>query len=190
MSRFKNMSRAGYIVIGFTIALSVVPTAAAATSIYDGIVGTSGHEANVTGAGQLLTTEASPATTWTHSSEYASPGDTEVYFDVPPNEFPVLTGVQVDTSRDPSPGQGSAITLYDSSCGTCTAKVIAAVNPPTIGNTTIPFSPGLSTTRNGRYFSGPQEIGLFLSLSGPLQVTITLNGYYAPCNDDPAACPS
>ena len=190
MSTFKSMSRSGYIVIGIVIALLVVPTASAATSIYNGILGTSGHEANVTGAGQLLTTEASPANIWTHSSEYASPSETEVYFDVPAEEFPVLTGVQVDTSRDPAPGAGSGVIIYDSTCGTCLAKVIAAVNPPTVGNTTVPFAPGLSTTRNGRNFSGLQEIGLFVALSGPLQVTVTLNGYYAPCDDDQAACPS
>lgn len=189
MSNFKSMSRAGYIVIGIVIALLLIPTASAATSIYNGIVGTSGHEANVTGAGQLLTTEASPANTWTHSTQYSSPGIVEVYFNVPAEEFPVLTGVQLDTSKDPSPGAGSAVMIYDSTCGTCVATIIAAVNPPTIGNTTIPFAPGLSTTRNGRNFSGLQEIGLFVSLSGPLQVTLTLNGYYAPCDDNQAACP-
>jgi len=176
--------------MGVVLVLVLVPTAAAATSIYNGIVGTSGHEANVTGAGQLLTTEASPANSWTHSSQYSSPGSAEEYFEVPAEEFPVLTGVQIDTSRDPSPGHGSGVMLYDSTCGRCVARPIADVNPPTIGNTVIPFSPGLGTTRNGRTFSGLQEIGLFVSVSGPLQVTITLNGYYAPCDDDPAACPS
>ncbi len=190
MSIFKRMSRGGYIVIVIVIALLVAPTASAATSIYNGIVGTSGHEANVTGAGQLLMTEASPATTWTHSTEYASPGDTEVYFNVPAEEFPVLTGVQIDTSKDPSPGAGSSVTIYDSTCGTCLVKVIAAINPPTVGNTVIPFSPGLSSTRNGRNFPGLQEIGLFVSVSGPLHVRVTLNGYYAPCDDDQAACPN
>jgi hypothetical protein len=61
MSKLKNMSRAGWIVVGLVAALVLVPTAAvAATATLVKIQGTSGNKADVTGAGQLLTTTAQP----------------------------------------------------------------------------------------------------------------------------------
>lgn len=62
MSRVKNMSRGGWIVIGILIAMMLVPTGiATATALkYSGIEGTSANKADVTSAGQLLTTEAKP----------------------------------------------------------------------------------------------------------------------------------
>jgi hypothetical protein len=61
LSKIKNMSRGGWIVIGVVAALILVPTAAvAATASLVKIQGTSGNNADVTAANQLLTTEAKP----------------------------------------------------------------------------------------------------------------------------------
>ena len=78
MSRFKNMSRGGYIVVGIVAALILVPTGiAAATVAYTGIEGNNGatgtvNHADVTSAGQLLTTEANPNT-------FVQTADVDVY---------------------------------------------------------------------------------------------------------------
>lgn len=61
MSRFKNMSRGGYIVLGIVMALILVPSGVAAALAYNGIEGSSGHEANVSDDGQLLTVPALPS---------------------------------------------------------------------------------------------------------------------------------
>lgn len=66
MSRFKNWSRGGYIVVGIIATLILVPTGIAAASVaYNGIEGTNGttatvNDAHVTSAGQLTVTEAAP----------------------------------------------------------------------------------------------------------------------------------
>jgi hypothetical protein len=66
VSKMKNLSRAGWVTVGLVAAMLLVPTmAVAATVAYNGIEGTNGttttlNKADVTSAGQLLTTEASP----------------------------------------------------------------------------------------------------------------------------------
>lgn len=53
MSRIKNMSRGGWMVMGVVVALLLGPTAAGAATLYNGIIGTSGHRADVTATGQF-----------------------------------------------------------------------------------------------------------------------------------------
>jgi hypothetical protein len=78
MSKLKNMSRGGYIVVGSVTALILVPTGIAAAAVaYNGIEGTNGttttiNDAHVTSAGQLLTTEAAPST-FREYSAYVAP---------------------------------------------------------------------------------------------------------------------
>ena len=62
MSRFKEMSRGGWMLIGIVIAVLLYPSvASAATTVYDGIIGTSGHKADVSPTGQVLTAPAAPS---------------------------------------------------------------------------------------------------------------------------------
>ncbi len=72
MSGLKNMSRGGYIVVGIVMALILVPSGVAAALAYTGIEGSSGHVANVSDAGQLLTTEANPSSFFQNSDAVLS----------------------------------------------------------------------------------------------------------------------
>src|ERR1700726_1034202 len=66
MKRVKNLSRAGWMVVGIVVTLILVPTGVALALTYNGIEGTNGitatlNPAYVTSAGQLEATEAAPA---------------------------------------------------------------------------------------------------------------------------------
>jgi len=67
VSKIKNISRAGWVVVGVVATVLLVPTmAVAATVAYNGIEGTNGttttqNKAEVTSAGQLLANEANPS---------------------------------------------------------------------------------------------------------------------------------
>jgi hypothetical protein len=78
VSTFNSMSRARGLAAGVAVAILLIPTAVGATVgtqpalKLTGIEGTSGNQADVTGAGQLLTTEAAPST-------YTQSTDVDVY---------------------------------------------------------------------------------------------------------------
>lgn len=62
MVRIEYIKRLGWPAAGAALAAIALPTAATAAGLtFTGIEGTSGHKANVTTAGQLLTTQATPS---------------------------------------------------------------------------------------------------------------------------------
>jgi hypothetical protein len=75
MSRIRNLSRGGWIVVGIVVALLLAPTAAYAFT-YTGIIGSDGVKANVTGGGQLLTVENLPNDSFTSLNGDALPNAT------------------------------------------------------------------------------------------------------------------
>jgi hypothetical protein len=75
MSKIGNMPGMAWLVIGVLVTLLVIPTTAYAAGAlkFTGIEGTSTNKADVTSAGQLLTTEAKPTS---YQSYFTDVGDT------------------------------------------------------------------------------------------------------------------
>jgi hypothetical protein len=153
MSKLKNMSRAGYIVVGIVAALILVPTGiAAATAAYTGIEGTNvtnkttENYVQVTSAGQLLTTEADPSTFVQTADVYPSTTPTPIA-KPKTNEALIVTTVHVDVFEDPSPGAGQWVELTEETGSTCTGSAVGAfyhrINPGSVGEIDESFDPGL-----------------------------------------------
>jgi hypothetical protein len=141
MSKLSNMSRrATIILVGSIIAILMVPTATwAASTVYNGIKGTSGSKADVTPTGFLNvsvatgidpTGQITPTSSWT---EMIPPGGTDAVR---------VSSINVDTWAV-SPGAADAIQFGTSSnhCATITSTV-EAVNPGGIGETAIDLGAG------------------------------------------------
>ncbi len=123
----KNMSPGGWIVVGILIAMMLVPSGVAVAKAlrYTGIEGTSLNKADVTPAGQLLTTEASPKKYEDYEGVVASAlGGTDcetVGSAIPAGESFVAQQVemdinQADTSVAESPTSNSSTSGFAVSC--------------------------------------------------------------------------
>jgi hypothetical protein len=185
------MSRGGYIVVGIIMALILVPSGIAAALTFNGLEGTNGvtttlYGAHITSAGQLLTTVASPIRSWLVSAEFSGPAFLNL--PTPPTGyFAVITELQIDTFSDPSPGPGSFVTVEDNASvvnHNVSTLELADVNPASVGEVVIPFSPGQSTINGG---SGAGASFLQLDVQG-ISVTLTASGYFSPCSDGLGVC--
>jgi len=193
MHRINNMSRGGWIVVGFVVALLLVPSGVAMAAVlkYTGIEGTSTNKADVTAANQLLTTEALP----TKYQDYqgfvngtAGGSDCEtVGAPIPSGDAFVIQQVEVDvTGADaPFPYSGGAISQSDfgvfadsaiQACHAGLAIVAGAAPGGQVGNVAIPLVPGYVVP--GGYRIDAQGLGL----AGYFNVT----GYLVPSADAPA----
>ena len=189
MSKIKNMSRGGWMLIGVVVALLLVPTAAgAATAVYNGIVGTSGHKADVTATGQLkVSTGIVPvqgAVTVSGGvsavpSAYAlvtgqiNPGSAWTNVVTDPSNLAV-TSINVDTySVNPGPNSAIQIGLSSNNCASVYAT-IEAVNPSNLGDTSFSVGTGIGV------LSGRSVCAINLdpvNLSAAVFATYELTGY-------------
>src|SRR5580658_7894089 len=114
MSKIKSMSRGGWIVVGIIVALLLVPTAAYAGGKalkFTGIEGTSGNQADVTGAGQLLTTTVNPSSFFQNASQTLPATEfAAVSIATPPSGTAlVVTSIHINVYSDPTPGIGYSL---------------------------------------------------------------------------------
>jgi hypothetical protein len=202
VSKLKNLSRAGWVIVGLVIALLLVPTVAVASALtYNGIEGTNGvtttqNKASVTNGGQLLTTEANQSRTFQCSfngitgapsgtAQFSASACDVASGAVPDKEIPVITTLQIDTYSDPSPGSGDYFIAYtnnpDGTASSPRHTEVAYVNPPSVGTTVIPFSPGVPTASVDSGFQ------LFTYVAG-ISVNLIVTGYYVPCTEDEVFC--
>jgi hypothetical protein len=179
MSKIKNMSRAGWIVTGVVAALVLVPTVAVATSSVVTIKGSpSGVKANVTPGGELLATGTAAGNLWDTSIAIDAPAGSETVGNMalptpPSGDFDVVTGVQVNTYVDSSPGLGTFVQFSQSACSEGAYCEFVNVNPSTVGDTVIPLAPGVP--------QGDDTVGLIFQ---GIEAELMVNGYFAPCADD------
>jgi len=189
MSRIKNMSRAGWVISGVVITLILVPSVAVAAGLtYNGIEGTSGNKANVSTAGQLLTTENLPTKSFVYSFE-TTPSEGNASNDYftstngtppPAKTFFVITEVQVDAFNVPSTGPGDFADIFvEAPYG---LPEIAQINPSGTGNAVIPFSNGIPVPSTAN-----ADGQMSVTLQG-ISVNVIATGYFAPCSDDEAMC--
>ena len=158
MSRIKQMSRAGWVIIGAVIALLLYPSvASAASTVYDGIIGTSGHKADVTAASQLLTAEAAPGSYFHHTAQASDTANT-VVATPPSGRALIVTGLGVDFG---SGGNVDQVSLWigNATCAS-TLEPIATVSAAIIWNGSgtktegglqqVPVSPGIAIPASDR----------------------------------------
>jgi hypothetical protein len=172
VSRIKQMSRGGWILIGVIIAVLLYPSVAnAASTVYDGIIGTSGHKADVSPTSQLLTAEAAP------SSLYHFQGDAEadtVLATPPSGHALIVTSISVDFSSEAAP---DFVELYvgSSSCGS-SYKFVGYIDGATVWNGTslvlsggveqVPVAPGISVPAADRLCGASGEDDNDVMISG------------------------
>jgi hypothetical protein len=186
MPKLKNMSRGGYIVVGIVAALVLVPTGIAAAAVaYTGIEGTNGatatvNHADVTSAGQLLTTEANPSNFVQTSPSYVDTTSSFTEIATPKSgDALIVTSIHFDVLADPTPGGEDYIWVQEDAGSTCTSPVGTwryFLNPPTIGGFDLPLSPGLVVAK------GDALCGL---VADSVTADVSVSGYTVSSTDAP-----
>jgi hypothetical protein len=93
----------------------------------------------------------------------------------PTGKAMVVRDVRVDVFGDPTPGPDNDLTVYRDSA--CTA-IVADVNPATVGETVLPFDPGLGIASGS---------GLAVRASGGVEAEVYMDAYSVPSGQVPAA---
>jgi hypothetical protein len=181
MSKIKSMSRGGWIVVGFIVALLVVPSVAvAATLRFTGIEGTNGttstvNKAHVTSAGEVATAPADP------DSLYSSPlqtvfGSTAVLVAQPPSGSAlILTSLAVTVYSNPSPGIGNGFVFDINSNNSCSGSLVgsfeAVVDISGLNVVNVPIGSGVAI---------PAGDALCGEAIGSPEANVWANGYVVP----------
>jgi hypothetical protein len=190
--RIKNMSRGGWIVVGILIAVMLVPSGVAVAKAlkYTGIEGTSTNRADVTPAGQLLTTEAQPSNLLGGSSSdsgfFSATSTVELtgLFSAPSNEAVVMDAITLDVAYwDTSAGPNTYYDLYISD-DACTLSDQVGYWTPTFspngyGSTEIPLTPGVGIP------AGDTLCAYSYASSGEFQVHVFATGSLVPSGSVP-----
>jgi hypothetical protein len=176
VSRIKNISRAGWLIAGAVAALVLVPTVAVATASVVTLQGSpSGKKTNVTGAGQMLTATASPASFFQNASSAFGSTTREPVATPPAGLALVVTTIHVDVYYDPSPGSGQEIEFNVETGTSCTGSQVGSywesLNPPSVQEIDIPLEPGLGIP------SGDSLCGITV---GSVDTEASVSGYTVP----------
>jgi hypothetical protein len=176
MSKIKNMSRGGWIVIGILIAMMLVPSGVAVAKAlkYTGIEGTSTNKADVTGDSQLLTTETDPTDIiQTDATEFTDNFD--VIYTPPAGRSGIIDQVHVSAL----PGTNGFIQWYvgQSSCED-NYGTIDYVDLTTPGLTVSPLTPGI-VVPPGYEFCAEEATGV--------SAYVSAFGYSVPSADTPSS---
>jgi hypothetical protein len=86
----------------------------------------------------------------------------------------IVRDLRIDVYQDPSPGIGQLVAVYsDATCST----LVGDVNPSTVGETVLPFDPGLGIAANS---------GLSITAQGSVAAEAFTDGYSVPASQVPA----
>jgi hypothetical protein len=202
VSKIKNIRRTGWLVAGIIAALLLVPTTAmavtAATTIIKGgtaageanvttahqlltdgeIQGTSGNQADVTPDGQVLSTTASPSAYVNTGFVDASGGTVTPIASPPSGDALIVTTIHINTYADPTPGTGEYVLFQLMTGTTCTGSGVGSylefVNPGSVGEIDVPFSPGLAI---------PAGDALCALENASVQAEVSVTGYSVPSSE-------
>jgi hypothetical protein len=86
----------------------------------------------------------------------------------------IVRNAEIDTFDDPSPGFGQTVELFVGPCG----ELVADVNPPEIGPTSLAWDPGLAV---------PAGSELSAVGTGSLSAEVYASGYLVSASSVPAA---
>jgi hypothetical protein len=179
--RFSRPST-GTILGAIALFIALGGTAAAATGSLVNIADptNAAHIAHVNASGQLqisgstsvtntVNTELAAPSTYVHSTTLDLTGSSGcVEIATPPSgKAMIVRDVKIDVYSDPSPGSAQHVNIYDGTkCSL--AALVADVNPATVGETTLPFDPGLGV---------PANSGLSTFVGGSVEAEIYTEGY-------------
>lgn len=186
MSRSKRIPRLGWLVVGIAVAVLLMPSSVAVAKAglkFTGIQGTSGNQADVSSAGQLLTTAASPSSSFetrdvilhTTSGAIVTP---------PAGDALVITSIENDVYNLTASGPGDGLAVFVSTSACSTSNILSyyhGINPPTVGEFDLAFNPGI-VVPNGDALCG------FLA-SSAVEDESTAVGYAIPAADAQAETP-
>ena len=170
MSRIKSISHPGWLVIGAVAALLVVPTAAAAVAVTSSVIikgGTSAGQASVTGAHQLLTSEAGP-NSFVNVFSAAMTCSAGGFYTVPSGKALIITAVTFYIGQ--STARPTVENLFAGASATpCTTLVAGAISATPTAEHQV-FQPGIAV-------AGGDSLGWNgANVNGSLQVY----GYLVP----------
>jgi hypothetical protein len=176
MSKIKA-PRFVWFIVGALVTVLLVPSAVAlakSTLKFTGIEGTSSNKADVTPAGQLLTTEANPASYFDSGTKEVSSGALLAIYTPPSGSAGILTNAHVDswslTGTDPFLG----LYLTNATCTTNTFE-LDEVDPSANGVTDLPFGPGQVIPAGDTLCAG----------TAAMSANVTAIGYTIPAADAP-----
>ena len=176
--KLRSLSGPWGVIVGIIVALVLVPTVAVATGVtVTEIKGAGGNKAEVTPAGELLTTGAPVSQSWTTSVTLASSNSQQTSnlgLPTPPSGyFDVVS--QLDVTAFADDGTGIAITACSNQgCGT-------PLSPSVDVHGVIPESPAVPINVSSNFLT-------LVHNDGDSQVGILVSGYTEPCADDAAMC--
>jgi hypothetical protein len=190
MTRIRSMPRSGWFVAGVAVAILLVPTAvgAAAALTYTGIQGSNGNQAQVTGGGQLLTTEALPAnllgSSSTDSASFivSTSGGFEPLFEAPTNKAVIVENLTLDVYLwTTSASISTFYQLFVSTPSGCAdddqvGNWFQYLSPTGYGVTQLSLAPGVAIP------AGDALCEAGGTPSGTFEVSLTATGFLAPPN--------
>ena len=172
----------GWLAAGVAVGVILAPVAAVAAGAgVTSLVGPNGTKAAVARTGQLLTNPAdvNSIRIFTNLDSLqaggTSTGCVPLYI-VPAGDSLVLTQLTIDTWVDPTPGTSNNVIFWTGTSGTKCMNPIGDVNPPTFGDTVLPFSPGYVVP------AGDDVAGI---AGGGVSAEVYAMGYLVPVADAP-----
>jgi hypothetical protein len=173
--------------IALFVALSGTALAATGTVVNIADPTTASHVAHVDANGKLqigggpvslsgtATTQIAPPSAYVHRFGFDNSSTCAVIAQPPTGKAMIIRDVRIDVFQDPSPGISQLVALYDDT--TC-SDLVADVNPPTVGETVLPFDPGLGIAAGS---------ALSMVTNGSVAAEVYTDGYSVPSNQVPAA---
>jgi len=174
--------------VALFVALSGTAVAAAPTVVNIADPAAPAHKATVDATGHLKVGDGAGPLTVDGSVGLAAPSafvhgsvlgmerpGCVLVFAAPTGKALIVRDVRVDVYGDPTPGSGNTISFYT---GTGCASIVADVNPPGVGETVLPFDPGLAI---------PQGQGLYATTGGNVEAETYADGYTVPATQVPAS---
>jgi hypothetical protein len=119
--------------------------------------------------------QAAPPSSYLHQTGFGTSSNGCTVVARPPSgKAMIVRDVRVDVYQDPSPGVGQLIAIYsDSTCST----LVGDVNPSTVGETVLPFDPGLGIAASS---------SLSIVAQGSVAAEVYTDGYSVPPGQVPA----
>lgn len=128
--------------------------------------------------GNRLAVQQVPPATYFHAAntDVTTANGCVVLATPPAGKALIIREVRVDVWKDPSPGQGQYVGIYANA--SCTLPDVSEVNPATIGQTIVPFDPGLAV---------PSGSGLSVLVGGSVGAAVYVDGYRVDSSVAPEA---
>jgi hypothetical protein len=173
--------------VALFVALGGTALAATGTVVNIADPTTASHVAKVDANGKLqigggpvslsgtATTQIAAPSAYVHRFGFDNSSTCTVIAQPPTGKAMIVRDVRIDVFQDPSPGISQLVALYDDT--TC-SDLIGDVNPPTVGETVLPFDPGLGIAAGS---------GLSMITNGSVAAEVYTDGYSVPSNQVPAA---